>query len=430
MVTVTLPILGMIILLALGMPVGLALGVAGSAGLFLVGGWDTLLGIVSTTPYRSVASVTMATIPLFIFMAELVSSGGLARSLFDACTRFTGRLPGGVAIATVLANAGFGAMSGSSLAAAGAMSSVAMPELRRSGYSPSIASGVIAVAGTLAIMIPPSIPLVIYGITTETSIGQLLIAGIVPSLLTALVYSIGIIVWGRILPGTVPKGKAYSWKEKLLSLRDLWGFLIIVGFIFFTLYGGVATPSEVAAIGATITLIFLLVTRQIGIKGIVEALVRTLKASAMIFLIIVGAMIFGYYLTVSQVAQGLIAFISQSSVPSWGVMFFLVILYLILGCLLDQVAILLITLPLTFPLVTSLGYDPIWFGIIVTKLAEIGLITPPVGMNCYVVSGATGVPLEDVFRGSGMMLAFEAITLALLLFFPVISTWLPSTMFK
>lgn len=424
------PILLLIVFLAFGMPVGFALGVAGSIGLFLLGDLGTLLGVLSTTPYRSVASVTMATIPLFIFMAELVSSGGLARNLFDACVKWTGRIPGGVAIATILANAGFGAMSGSSLAAAGAMSSVAMPELRRSGYSIPISSGVIAVAGTLAIMIPPSIPLVIYGITTETSIGQLLIAGIVPGLLTTLMYSLGVIVWGKIRPKTIPNGQRYTWKEKLKSLRDLWGFLIIVGFIIFSLYGGVATPSEVAALGASITLIFLLIARQIDLKGIWQALVRSLHATAMIFLIVIGAMIFGYYLTVSQVAQDIITFISQSGLPAWGVIALISVVYLALGMLMDQVAILLITLPLTFPLITSLGFDPIWFGIVVTKLAEIGLITPPVGMNCYVVSGSANVPLEDVFRGSGMMLLFEAITLFLIIFFPAISTWLPSTMFK
>lgn len=424
------PIILLIAFLALGMPVGFALGVAGSIGLFLLGDWGTLLGVISTTPYRSVASVTMATIPLFIFMAELVSSGGLARNLFEACMKWTGRIPGGVAIATILANAGFGAMSGSSLAASGAMSSVAMPELRRNGYSTPIAAGVIAVAGTLAIMIPPSIPLVIYGITTETSIGQLLIAGIVPGLLTTLMYSLGVIFWGKIRPETIPNGQPYTWKEKLKSLRDLWGFLIIVGFIMFSLYGGVATPSEVAALGASITLVFLLLARQIDLKGIWQALVRSLHATAMIFLIVIGAMIFGYYLTVSQVAQDLITFISQSGLPNWGVLGLILVLYLFLGMLMDQVAILLITLPLTFPLVISLGFDPIWFGIVVTKLAEIGLITPPVGMNCYVVSGSANVPLEDVFRGTGMMLLFEAVTLFLIIFFPAISTWLPSTMFK
>lgn len=424
-----LPILLLIVFLGLGMPVGFSLGVAGCIGLLLVGDWGTLIGIISTTPYRSVASVTMATIPLFIFMAELVSHGGLARNLFDACVKFTGRIPGGVAIATILANAGFGAMSGSSLAAAGAMSSVAMPELRRNGYSAPIASGVIAVAGTLAIMIPPSIPLVIYGITTETSIGKLLIAGIVPGILTTLMYSIGVIIWGRVQPDTIPNGKPYSWKEKLLSLRQLWGFLIIVAFIMFSLYGGVATPSEVAAIGATITLIFLLITRQIDMKGIWAALVRSLYSTAMIFLIVIGAMVYGYYLTVSQLSQQVINTINQSGLPAWGVMGLIILVYLILGMLMDQAAILLITLPLTFPLVTSLGFDPIWFGIIVTKLAEIGLITPPVGMNCYVVSGSAKVPLEDVFRGTGMMLAFEVLTLVLLLAFPIISTWLPSTMF-
>lgn len=429
MLMTLLPIFLLVVFLALKMPVGFALGVSGGLGLLLNNGWDTLFGIVTTTPYRSVASVTMATIPLFIFMAELVSSGGLARDLFDACIKFTGRIPGGVAIATVLANAGFGAMSGSSLAAAGAMSSVAMPELRRSGYSAPISSGVIAVAGTLAIMIPPSVPLVIYGITTETSIGKLLMAGILPGLLTTLMYTIGIIIWGKVKPGTIPAGQSYTIKEKLSAIKNLWGFLIIVAFIIFSLYGGVATPSEVAALGAFITLLFLTVTKQTNIMKIKAALMATAKSTAMIFLIVIGAMIFGYYLTVSQLAQTMITSISGSGLPDWGIMAVIIVVYLILGCLMDQAAILLITLPLTFPLVTSLGYDPIWFGIIVTKLAEIGLITPPVGMNCYVVSGATGVPLEDVFRGSGMMLAFEFVTIILLLAFPIISTWMPSHMF-
>ena len=385
-----------------------------------------MLSVASTTPYRSVTSMTMATIPLFIFMAEMVSSGGLAKSLFDSCTKFTGRITGGVAIATIIANAGFGAISGSSLAAAGAMSSVAMPELKRAGFASPIASGVIAVAGTLAIMIPPSIPLVVYGITTETSIGKLLIAGIIPGILTMIMYSIGIVVWGKIQPGTIPKGKAYTWKEKLQTLPDLWSFLVIVFVIFFCLYGGVATPSEVASIGATMTLLMLVFTKKIGWQGIVGAMRRTMKATAMIFLIVIGAMIFGYFLTASQMASHLITYVSGLGLPNWGVMIFIVALYLVMGMLMDQMAILLITLPLTFPLAMSMGYDPIWFGIIIVKLAEIGLITPPVGMNCYVVSGATGVPLQDVFKGSAMMLAFEFVTIAILVMFPIISTWMPA----
>ena len=421
------PVLLMIVFIALGMPVGFALGVAGSIGLSMIGGWDALLQVCSTTPYRSVTSMTMATIPLFIFMAEMVSAGGIARDLFDACTKFVGRIPGGVAVATVIANAGFGAISGSSLAAAGAMSSVAMPELRRAGYSAPISAGVIAVAGTLAIMIPPSIPLVVYGIVTETSIGKLLIAGIVPGLMTMVIYSIGIIFWGRVKPGTIPNGQRHSWKEKFQTLPKIWVFLVIVAVIFFCLYGGVATPSEVASIGATVTLLMLVITKQMGLQGILRAARRTMKATAMIFFIIIGAMIFGYYLTASQLAHNLIIYIGGLGLPNWGVMALIVIIYLILGCLMDQMAILLITLPITFPLVMSLGYNPIWYGIIIVKLAEIGLITPPVGMNCYVVSGATGVPLQDVFKGSMMMLAFEFITIGLLLAFPILSTWLPST---
>jgi C4-dicarboxylate transporter DctM subunit len=262
---------------------------------------------------------------------------------------------------------------------------------------------------------------------TETSIGKLLIAGIVPGLMTMVVYSIGIIFWGRMKPGTIPNGQRHSWKEKFQTLPKIWVFLVIVAVIFFCLYGGVATPSEVASIGATVTLLMLVCTKQMGLQGILRAARRTMKATAMIFMIIIGAMIFGYYLTASQLAHNLIVYISGLGLPNWGVMALIVIIYLILGCLMDQMAILLITLPITFPLVMSLGYNPIWYGIIIVKLAEIGLITPPVGMNCYVVSGATGVPLQDVFKGSMMMLAFEFITIGLLLAFPILSTWLPST---
>lgn len=418
----------MLVLLVLGMPVGFAMGVAGMIGLYLEGGTGAIASILSNAPYRSAANFALSTVPMFIFMAEIVSRANIVQEVFVAARRWLGKTPGGLAIATVIASAGMGAMSGSSTAAAACMSSIAVPEMRRAGYSLEVAAGVVTVAGTLAIMIPPSIPLVIYGLVTETSIGKLLIAGIVPGIMTALVYSGGILVWNKLRPGVMPVGQAYSYREKFASLKPLWAFLILGSVVIITLYTGIGTPTEAAAIGAFGAAVIALVTRRIDLKGLYSAALQTAKITTMIFTIIIGAMVVGYFFTLTQTAQNLIAFIGTLSIPHWFIIGLLVILYLILGCMMDQIAILLLTLPLTFPLVVSMGYDPIWFGVIVTKLAEAGLVTPPVGMNAYVVSATIRVPLEQVFKGTGVMLMFEFITLCLLLAFPIIATWLPSLM--
>ncbi|SHJ79712.1 TRAP transporter large permease [Desulfofundulus thermosubterraneus] len=418
----------MLVLLVLGMPVGFAMGVAGMIGLYLEGGPGAIASILSNAPYRSAANFALSTVPMFIFMAEIVSRANIVQEVFVAARRWLGKIPGGLAIATVIASAGMGAMSGSSTAAAACMSSIAVPEMRRAGYNLEVATGVVTVAGTLAIMIPPSIPLVIYGLVTETSIGKLLIAGIVPGIMTALVYSAGILLWNKLRPGVMPAGQAYSYREKLASLKPLWAFLILGSVVIITLYTGIGTPTEAAAIGAFGAAVIALTTRRIDLKGLYNAALQTAKITTMIFTIIIGAMVVGYFFTLTQTAQNLIAFIGTLSIPHWFIIGLLVILYLILGCMMDQIAILLLTLPLTFPLVVSMGYDPIWFGVIVTKLAEVGLVTPPVGMNAYVVSATIRVPLEQVFKGTGVMLMFEFITLCLLLAFPIITTWIPSLM--
>ncbi|MGQ9825117.1 MAG: TRAP transporter large permease [Desulfotomaculales bacterium] len=418
----------MLLFFFLGMPVGFAMGVAGIIGLFLEGGSSAVLSIMSNVPYRSVASISLSTVPMFIFMAEIVFRANIVREVFIAAEKWLGKIPGGLAIATVIASAGMGAMSGSSVAAAACMSSITIPEMRRAGYDLRVAAGVVTVAGTLAIMIPPSIPLVIYGIVTETSIGKLLIAGIIPGVMTALIYSVGIIFWNKFKPGIMPAGRAYPWREKFASLKPLWAFLILGSIVIVTLYFGIGTPTEAAAIGAFGAALISLINRRINLKGIYAAALQTAKITAMIFTIIIGAMVVGYFFTLTQAPQNMIKAIGASGIPTWAIISLAVVLYLFLGCIMDQIAILLLTLPLTFPLVTHLGFDPIWFGIIVTKLSEIGLVTPPVGMNAYVVSATVKAPLDDVFRGTGVMLMFEAITLALLLAFPVIATWLPSFM--
>lgn len=419
----------MIVLLFIGMPVGFALGVAGMIGLFLVGGLDSVFSIFSTVPFRTAASYTLTTLPMFILMAEFVGASQIVDDIFDAAKRWMERLPGGLAIATVIASAGMGAMSGSSTASAATMASIAVPQMLKHGYSSRVATGIVTVSGTLAIMIPPSIAFVLYGIITETSIGKLLIAGIIPGLLTTFMYSVGILCWNRFSPGAMPvPTRIYTWKDRWGSIRPLWAFILLASVVIGSMYTGLATPTEAAACGAFGALVIPLILRRMTKSSFKKAVTGSIRVTTMIFTIIIGAMIFGYFLTLTQTTQNFITLLGKLALPHWVIMLFLVFLYLFLGCIMDQVAIILITLPLVFPLVMSMGYNPIWFGVISVKLAEIGLVTPPVGMNAYVVSATTKVPLTDVFRGTGVMLLVDGISLLILLFFPILSTWLPSKM--
>lgn len=428
--TIALPVILLLLFLFVGMPVGFALGVSGLLGLFLAGGIDAVFSTMTTVPFRTAANYTLTTVPMFILMAQFISESGIVSEVFAAARRWMERLPGGLAIASVFASAGVAAMSGSSTASAATMAAVTIPEMKKHGYSVPVAAGVVTVAGTLAIMIPPSIGLVLYGIITENSIGQLLIAGLIPGVLTALTYVIGILVWNKVRPGVMPPTTSrYSWKERLQSLRPLWAFMVLGLIVLGSIYSGLATPTEAAAVGAFGALVIPLARRTMTWAGFKKAIVSTIRITTMIFTIIIGAMIFGYFLTITQATQNLIGLIGELNAPGWLVLGIIMCLILVLGCMLDQVAILLITLPLIYPLVMSLGYDPIWFGVICIKLGEIGLVTPPVGMNAYVVSAAADVPLEDIFSGIGMMLVFEFVSMVLLLAFPMITLWLPSMMF-
>lgn len=422
-------VLLMLVFLFLGMPVAFSLGVAGAIGLIVFDGFDTMLAMLGTVPYRSAAHYTLSTLPMFILMAQFISASGIVDDVFMAARRWLERLPAGLAITTILASAGMAAMSGSSTASAATLSTMAVPQMVKHGYSVRLATGLVTVAGTLAVMIPPSIAFVLYGIITETSIGKLLIAGIIPGILTALMYCAGILVWARVSPGSMPRSTSqYSWRERFSSLNKLWPFLILASLVIGSMYGGLATPTEAAAFGAFGSLVIPLAMRRLSRKAFTSAVVKTLESTTMIFAIIIGAMIFGYFLTITQSTQAVIEYIGGLDVNRWVIMLLIVVMYLVLGCIMDQVAIILVTLPLVFPLVTSLGFDPIWFGVICTKTAEIGMATPPIGMNAYVVSATTKVPLQDVFRGSGPLIAVDMLSLIILLAFPALSTWLPSTM--
>jgi tripartite ATP-independent transporter DctM subunit len=418
----------MIALIALGMPIAFALIATGGLGIYVTLGFPAMVSQLSGTAYRSAANSSLAAIPLFILMAEFMNSGGMARDVFDAARKWVGRLPGGLSIATVLAAAGFASVSGSSTAAAGTLGSISLPEFKRLGYSLPVATGVVAVAGTLSVMIPPSIAFIVYGIMTESSIGKLLIAGIVPGILTGLLYVVGIILQAKLFPDSQPNGERFSWLEKWQATKSIFGFLVIVAIVFVSLYGGIATTTETAAIGAFSAFIYITLTGRMSVEGFKNALLRSIRVSTMIFLIVMGALVFGYYLTISRAPYQLLQWIGGSGLENWQILSMILLLYLVLGFFMEQLAILLITLPLTFPVVSELGYDPIWFGVVVVKLVEIGLITPPMGLNVFVVSATTGVPVAQVFRGTGYLLIFEIITLVIIVAFPALTLWLPSQM--
>lgn len=422
-------VLLMLVFLFMGMPVAFALGVAGAIGLYAYDGLDSMLGLLGTVPFRSAAHYTLSTVPMFILMAQFISVSRIVDDVFIAAQRWLERLPGGLAITTIFAAAGMAAMSGSSTASAATLSTMAVPQMIQHGYSPRTATGVVTVAGTLAIMIPPSIAFVLYGIITETSIGQLLIAGIIPGIITAAMYCLGILIWSKVSPGSMPASTSrYSFRERFDSLRTLWPFILLASIVVGSMYGGLATPTEAAALGAFGALVIPAAMRRMSLQDFTRAVVHSMKSTTMIFAIIIGAMIFGYFLTITESTQNLIAWIGSLDVNRWVILLFIVVLYLVLGCVMDQVAIILVTLPMVFPLITSLGFDPIWFGVICTKTAELGMATPPVGMNAYVVSATTKVPLDEVFRGTWPLLLMDLCSLALLLAFPALSTWLPSTM--
>lgn len=422
------PLILMLLLLIVGLPVAFAMGISGVIGIAMLGSWDSVVGILSTSPYRSAAHYALTTVPLFILMAEFISRSDITEEVFAAAYRWLGHLPGGVAIAAVFANAGFGAMCGSSTASAAAMSSVVIPEMQKLKYKDSLSGGVIAVSGTLAMLIPPSVPMIIYGTVTEMSVGKLLIAGLIPGIITAVMLAITVVIWAKVSPSACPQIASFSWRERFNSLKGIWPILVLIFVVIGAIYSGFATPTESAALGCLGALIIGLVMHRLPFKNIKAALEATLKSTAMIFLIIIGATIFSYYLTLSQLPQDLVATIAAIDVNRWVIMSLIILLYLVLGTIMDQIAIILLATPIVFPVILALGFDPIWFGVITIVLAEIGLATPPVGLNVFITSSVSGIPLGTVFKGSGVFLITCFITLILFMVFPEIIMYLPNNM--
>ena len=419
----------MLVLLFLGVHIGIALGLVGFAGMIVLTGERGAVNFIGSHPYTFTASYLLTVVPLFLLMGYLAFHSGITRDVFYAARVWLARLPGGLAMATVAGSAAFGAACASSLAAAAAMGRIALPEMKRYGYDQKLATGAVAAGGTIASMIPPSVLMVLYGIMTEQSIGRLLIAGFLPGVLSA--FNFMLMIWLRVKrnPQLAPTAAGVTWWERLTSLRGIWGILVLGGLVMGGIYIGIFTPSEAGAIGAFGAFLIALATRKLTWDNLIDSLSETTRTTAMIFFIAIGAALFVGFLAVSRIPFVFAEFVAGLEMPRIIVLAGFAVIYIILGMLLDPLGLLLLTIPIIFPAAMALGYDPIWFGVIIIKFLEIGLITPPVGLNVYVVKGvAPDVPLEDIFRGIGWFFVTELVTLALLVAFPSIALWLPQRM--
>lgn len=424
-----LPVAVLVFALLLGVPIAFSLAGAGILGIWLIrGDWNIVMTVLRTVPFNSVGDYNLSTVPMFILMAYLSSSSGLAKDLYTAAANWLSNMKGGLAIATVFACGIFGAMSGASVAAAAAMSNIAITNMRRFGYSDVLAAGSVGVGATLDILIPPSVAMVIYGIATQTSIGRLLVAGVIPGIILGIFLALSIYVWVRLVPSHAPRTERVPWDERWRSLFRIWPSLLLILIVLVLLYEGIATPTEVGALGALMAAVIGVAMGRLTWAGAIQALKETVCTSAMCFIIFMGANIFGYYMTMSRIPQQVVTTVMGMGLNRWLVVIGIVVGYFIISMVMDEIPLLLLTLPVSFPLITSLGFDPVWFGVLSMMMIAMGLIFPPVGMIAFVVSATANVPLAKVYRGTSVLLVAIVLATAVLMLFPQTALWLPSRM--
>ena len=417
------------VLVVLGMRIAFATALVGFVGLWIMKNFVVAGKVVGFLPHAIVAHYSLSVIPLFIIMGYYAFYAGLTDDIFFTARQWVGHLPGGLAIASVFGCAGFAACTGASTASAAIMGRVAIPEMRKYGYHPRLAAGVVAASGTLASLIPPSVILVIYGIITEQSIGALLIGGFIPGVVSAAIYAGMIYTRVKISPELGKLQPRVSWKKRFYALKGTWGVLLLIFLIIGGIYSGVFTPTEAGGAGAFSAFLMALFMRRLTLERLKESLLETGRTTIMIFSIIVGVLIFVRFLALTGLPATFAEFVLDLPLPRLIVILLIMSIYVFLGMFLDAIGMMMLTLPIVFPAVVALGYDPIWFGIIIVKMCEICLITPPVGLNCYIVrSVAPDIPLEEVFRGIIPFVAMDVLTVALFIAFPGIITYLPQQM--
>ncbi|SDD17548.1 TRAP transporter large permease [Ruegeria marina] len=426
-----------LILILVRVPIAFAMGFVGMVGFMLESNFRASISMVARLIIDTSQDYGLSVVPLFILMGLFVNKGGISRELYAASNAFLGHLRGGLAMATIVACGGFAAISGSSLATAATMAKVAMPEMRRFGYSDELSTASIAAGGTLGILIPPSVILVIYGLLTETSIGKLFVAGIVPGMLGILLYlcAVRFTVWRT--PEAGPAGPRVSMRGRLAALREVWAVVLLFFLVIGGLYGLFDvpplnlnfSPTEAAGMGAMGAFLIALARRRLSLKDTLEVLLETSITAASLFAVLIGAWIFSNFVNVAGLPAALSDLITAYDLRPWQVMAVILVIYILLGCVFESLSMLLLTVPIFFPLVTSLGYDPIWFGIIVVVVTEISLITPPVGLNVFVLKGVVGdVTTGTIFRGVTPFWVVDIIRLALLLAVPALALYLPGQM--
>jgi tripartite ATP-independent transporter DctM subunit len=417
------------VLMLLRVPVGMAMGLVGVTGYSYLVGAGPALKLVGQTSMRTVTDYTFGVIPMFILMGAFVSNSGVSRELFRAANTLVGHLRGGLGIATVVACGGFAAICGSSVATAATFSKVAYPEMRRYGYPQTFATGVIAAGGTLGAMLPPSTVLAVYGIITQQDIGKLFAAGILPGILAMSMYVLTVGIIGLVRPGHLPAGTPSTWMQRIRGLRDIWAPLLLFAFVIGGLYGGLFTPTEAGGMGAGGAFILGILRRRLSRADIRRSLLDATRTAAAVFTVLIGAILFGYFLTVTQTPQKVTVFLTSLGLGRYGVLVLIMLMYLVLGCLMDAMAMIILTVPIVFPVVTALGFDPIWFGVIIVMTVELGLIHPPVGMNVFVIKSVVkDVSFTTIFFGVIPFVITDIIRLAILISFPIIATYLPGRM--
>lgn len=417
---------GMFALMAVRVPIGIAMGIAGVGGFALLSGTTPALNLLANVPLSVLTDYNLIVIPMFILMGAFASHSGMSTELFKAGRAWLGHRRGGLALASIAACGGFSAINGSSVATAATMTQVALPEMRRAGYHPGFSAGLIAAGGTLGIMIPPSVIMVLYGIMTETDITKLFAAGIIPGLMAIAFYCMVVAIVARLRPDAMPRGERLGWGERFASLRPLWAVVVLFVFVLGGIYGGLFTVQEAAGVGAIGTLAIGMVRGRLGWTQIKAALIGALRVSSAIMMIVVGAYLFGYFLTITQFTQNAVEFLVHLPVGPYGVLALIMVGYLILGAVMDELAMILLTVPIVFPAMMQLGFDPVWFGVIVVMAVTFGMICPPVGMNVFVINSiARDVPLGAIYKGTMPFIAVDVVRLLILCAFPALSLWLP-----
>jgi tripartite ATP-independent transporter DctM subunit len=421
--------IAVLVLMLIRVPIAVSLATVAVGGFAYLVGPEPALGILIDSPIRTVTNFNFSVIPMFLLMGALVSESGMSRELFRAANARVGHLPGGTAIATILACGGFAAINGSSVASAATMTQVALPEMRRSGYDAGLSAGVVAAGGTLGIMIPPSVMFILYSILTDTNLAALFIAGIVPGLIAIALYCVTILILYRIRMDWMPRVQRADRQERWESVRDVWATLLLFALVIGGIYGGFVTITEAAGLGAFGALVIGVARGRLNWDGVVRSLVDALRTSAAIFFILIAAFLFQYFLAVTQTSQLLGNFLSSLPFGPLGIVIVILAFYIIVGMVVDELAIILLSIPIVFPIVVGLGFDPVWFGVLVVVTVQIGLIAPPVGIICFIMNNMVpDIGLMNIYRGALPFVVADLVWLALLVAFPALSLTLVQLM--